>query len=396
MHGQTVAHAMIFPALVRRDGLGSRQTPVMASSTPELIPAGQDAVAAAQRVADEVLFPNAKDVDRSDQIPERNLAALADAGLFGLVGPVSHGGLDVDARSARRAMAAVGSGCGATFFVWVQHHGVVRALRSSPNDALVEVHLGELCAGRALAGTAFAHVRRTGPAAISATRIDGGWRLDGHAPWATSWGAADWFSVAAESGDGELVWSLVPGAGANGVTATALALPVFGATATVALRFDRCVVSDDQVIAVETAEQWRRTDRRHASLGQPAVLGVVERARRLLADERDDDAARAADALAIELAVRWGIDDDLADALAVGDDDATDVIAAASDHRAACLDLARRSTTALLAAVGGRGMDLTHPAQRLAREADFYVIQAQTADGRAATLRSVVAATATD
>ena len=43
----------------------------------------------------------------------------------------------------------------------------------------------------------------------------------------------------------------------------------------------------------------------------------------------------------------------------------------------------------LLAAVGGRGMDLGHPAQRLAREADFYVVQAQTPDGRTATLRSV-------
>ena len=38
---------------------------------------------------------------------------------------------------------------------------------------------------------------------------------------------------------------------------------------------------------------------------------------------------------------------------------------------------------------GGGGMDLSHPAQRLMREADFYVIQAQTADGRAATLRSI-------
>jgi hypothetical protein len=368
----------------------------MASTTSELSPVGRTAVAAAQRVADEVLFPIAQGVDRSDRIPERNLAALADAGLFGLVGPATHGGLDLDARSARRAMAAVGSGCGATFFVWVQHHGVVRALRSSSNEALVEAHLADLCAGRVLAGTAFAHVRRTGPPAISATRVDDGWRLDGHAPWATSWGVADWFSVAAESADGELVWSLVPGAGAHGVTATALALPVFRATATVALRFDGCVVSDDHVIAVESAEQWRQSDRLHASLGQPAVLGVAERARRLLADERDDDAARAADELAVELGVRWGIDDDLLGALGGVGDDVNDVIAAASDHRAACLDLARRSTTALLAAVGGRGMDLSHPAQRLAREADFYVIQAQTTDGRAATLRSVAAATATD
>ncbi|MEM9747297.1 MAG: acyl-CoA dehydrogenase, partial [Actinomycetota bacterium] len=60
----------------------------------------------------------------------------------------------------------------------------------------------------------------------------------------------------------------------------------------------------------------------------------------------------------------------------------------AADHRARCLDVARRSTTALLAAVGGGGMSLTHPAQRLARETEFYVIQGQSADGRAATLRA--------
>ena len=67
-----------------------------------------------------------------------------------------------------------------------------------------------------------------------------------------------------------------------------------------------------------------------------------------------------------------------------------DVLAAASEHRAACLGLAHRSTTALLAAVGGGGMDLSHPAQRLAREAMFYVIQAQTTDGRDAVLRAAM------
>jgi alkylation response protein AidB-like acyl-CoA dehydrogenase len=336
-------------------------------------------------VADEVLFPTAQDVDRADRIPARNLAALADAGLFGIAGPIAVGGLDLDAATARRVMATVGSGCGATFFVWVQHHGVVRTLRGSDNQPLVEAHLADLCAGRSLGGTAFAHVRRSGPPAISATRVDGGWRLDGHAPWATSWGLADWFSIAAESDDGDLVWTLVPGDAPDGVTATPLALPVFGATATVALDFVGCVVPDDRVIAVEPVEAWRIADRRHAAIGQPAVLGVAERAQRLLIEQGDDLAVSAGETLADELEARWGVDSDVLDAMVGGED----VIDAASDHRAACLDLARRATTALLAAVGGRGMDLAHPAQRLAREADFYVIQAQTADGRAATLRSV-------
>ena len=72
-------------------------------------------------------------------------------------------------------------------------------------------------------------------------------------------------------------------------------------------------------------------------------------------------------------------------AIAAGDD----VLHEASDHRARLIWLAKRSSMALLAAVGGRAMDLTHPAQRLAREADFFVIQAQTSDGRASTLRTI-------
>ena len=120
------------------------------------------------------------------------------------------------------------------------------------------------------------------------------------------------------------------------------------------------------------------------------MLGVADRAIRLLRSaQRDanDAAGPTAGALSDELDSTWERDDEVLAALS--ESSSTDsVLAAASEHRAACLGLAQRSTTALLAAVGGGGMDLSHPAQRLAREAMFYVIQAQTADGRSATLRA--------
>jgi alkylation response protein AidB-like acyl-CoA dehydrogenase len=335
----------------------------------------------ARDVADSVLFPRAQDVDRGIAPIGDGLAALAEAGLFGIAGPVAHGGADLGPHDARRVLAEVGSGCGATFFVWVQHHGVVRQLGASTNSELAGSLLGPLCAGTSIAGVAFAHVRRPGPPAIRATRVDGGWRLDGHAPWATSWGIAEWFCVAAESGDGELVWSMIPGDGPDGVTPTALPLPVFASTGTVALSFDGCAVADAEVVTVEDADRWRASDRRRTAVGQPAVMGVAARAIRLLDAIGDDDARGAAGRLLQELDRRW-VDDV---ALVEGESD----VETASDHRAACLQLAHRATVALLAASGGRGMALDHPAQRLAREATFYVIQAQTADGRAAALRSV-------
>ena len=336
----------------------------------------------AHAVADDVLFPAAQDVDRGRRPLGNGLRALADAGLFGIAGPRTHGGLDLTAAAtARRTIAAVGSGCGATFFVWVQHHGVVRTLRASPNGALVDELLAPMCAGEMIAGVAFAHLRRPGPPAIRAERVGDGWRLDGFAPWATSWGIADWFAVAAASDGGDVVWVRMPGHEVAGVTVRPLSLPVLAHTGTVALAFDSFVVDDADVLAVVDLDAWRRNDRAHAAPGQPAVLGVADRAIRLLAEREDSDARDAAARLREQLDVRWRRDDDV-----VG---APESVREASEHRAACLDLARRATTALLAASGGGGMDLAHPAQRLAREADFYVIQAQTADGRSATLRSI-------
>jgi hypothetical protein len=174
---------------------------------------------------------------------------------------------------------------------------------------------------------------------------------------------------------------MIPGDAPAGVTPTELPLPVFASTGTVALSFDGCAVADAEVVTVEDADRWRASDRRRTAVGQPAVMGVAARAIRLLDAIGDDDARDAADRLHQELDRRWA--DDVALVDGAGD------VETASDHRAACLQLAHRSTVALLAASGGRGMALDHPAQRLAREATFYVIQAQTADGRAATLRSV-------
>lgn len=338
----------------------------------------------ARSLADGLLFPDAQDVDRAPLVPKSRLAALADAGLFGIAGPQSHGGSALDRGDAWRTAAALFGGCGATAFVWAQHQGVVRTVARSTNDGVRDGHLAGLCAGTEIAGVAFAHLRRSGPPAIVATRVEGGWRLDGFSPWTTSWGLADWFAIAAESHAGEVVWALL-GADAGGVRADPLALPVFASTGTVTLVFEECVVPDDRVVLIESARDWRAADRLTSAIGAPATVGIAERCIRLLEQVDDAAAVEAAGRLAGEHAAAVARYDALLDAIAGGGD----VLEAASEHRARLIHLAKRSSMALLAAVGGRGMDLAHPAQRLAREADFFVIQAQTADGRTATLRGI-------
>nr|WHW29141.1 hypothetical protein [uncultured bacterium] len=340
----------------------------------------------AAALADTVLAPRAEQVDIDGAIPNSHFQALAEADLFGILGPTEAGGSDVSARTARRTMANIAGGCGSTFFVWAQHHGVVRSLRSSSNDALRSELLQPLCGGDQIAGVAFAHARRVGPPPLRATCVDGGWRLDGFAPWTTSWGIAHRFAIAAETDDGRLVWAMVSAAFTAGIEPQPLPLPVLAPTGTVALQIDGCHVDDGNVIAVMDADAWRAMDRRTASIGSPAVLGVADRAIRLLsgaARSPSDAAVDTGRALQAELDDRWADDDELLPRVL---DFEEDDIVVASAHRARCLELGQRSTTAFLAASGGGGMDLRHAAQRLAREALFYVIQAQTNDGRTGTL----------
>jgi alkylation response protein AidB-like acyl-CoA dehydrogenase len=101
----------------------------------------------ARQLADEVLFTSAMNVDAADRVPSEHFDALAAAGLFGLAGPAAAGGLDVDLATFCNVIEIMASGCLATTFVWLQHHGAVRALAASANSVLAAEWLPQLCAG---------------------------------------------------------------------------------------------------------------------------------------------------------------------------------------------------------------------------------------------------------
>jgi alkylation response protein AidB-like acyl-CoA dehydrogenase len=351
-------------------------------------------LARARQLADELLAPAAERTDRSEIVPRAHLSALAEAGLFGLVAPRDAGGHDVDPPTLRAVLRTLGGGCGATSFVWAQHHGLVGLLRATDNVDLRSRWLPSLASGAMLAGTAFAHVRRAGPPVLRATRTGGGYRLDGEAPWVTSWGMADVYSVAAVTGDDQLVWSAVPAPDdpsepeARLVPSPPLALAVMGATSTVRLRFDGLFVPDADVVSALRLALWRDRDRPRVACLNPSALGVADRSLALLASHDDDAAATARSALAEELRACEEVVEACAAAVDAGRGD----IGSSSRARAWGLDLARRSADALAAASGGTAMQLDHPAQRLVREAAFYVVQAQDDAGRSATLQRLGAA----
>jgi alkylation response protein AidB-like acyl-CoA dehydrogenase len=128
---------------------------------------------AAERLADEVLFPAALATDRSDVVPVELLDALAASGLYGLSGPASAGGLEADFPTVCAVIEALASGCLTTTFVWVQHlGGVIEAAKSERARSRVgraPVPRRAACRARA---------RRCGARPAAAGRASDGRRLD--------------------------------------------------------------------------------------------------------------------------------------------------------------------------------------------------------------------------
>ena len=360
-------------------------------------PSLTEALERASAVADDVLFPRAQETDRAPSVPSENLRALRDAGLLGLHGPPDvPGGLGADHAAGRPVLEAVAGGCGATSFVWAQHHGAVRRVRAGDGPAR-PTWLPRLCDGSTLAGIGFAYLRRPGPPAVRAERSANGWRIDGEAPWITGWGLIDVLIVMARAADGSVLTAAIdrPGERRELHAGDPQALAVMGATRTVSLAFDGLEVGDDDVVGVLDHAGWDRRDRVGSSMPAPAPLGIADRAIGLLSERASaPSVGDAASTLSAMLADRRRVADEVARSVvasaSAADAEFDEAIADGARERDRGLDLARRATDVLVAASGGGAISLSHPAQRLSREATFFLIQAQTADLRRATMHRLV------
>ena len=127
-------------------------------------------------------------------------------------------------------------GCLATTFVWLQHHGAVRALSASANSALAAEWLAPLCAGSLRAGVALGGAR-PGLPLLRARPAPGGYLFDGTAPWVTGWDMIDLVHTLARDEVGNLVAALLPAVASASLAADRLQLAAVNASRTVELRF---------------------------------------------------------------------------------------------------------------------------------------------------------------
>ncbi|MFC9251673.1 acyl-CoA dehydrogenase family protein [Amycolatopsis thailandensis] len=319
-----------------------------------------DPVARAQALADDLLFPAATEVDLKGEVPSSHFDALAAEGFYGLAAPQEAGGPGVDLPTIVGVLEALAGGCLSTMFTWVQHHGLVAGLSATDRADLRERYLPALLKGELKAGAAFAAVIPT-PPRLRAERVEGGYLLDGEAPFVSGWGVIDLLQLCARDGD-TVISAAVDAVAAEGVEVQPLDLVAAQGTSTVHLGFTRCFVADERVYGKTPHAEFVAGNTFPSRLNGCAPLGLAARAARLIDDLGKADVAAG---IRVEIdAVRGRLDAGLADPPSL------------PPARAAGAELAFRAAGALVAANGSTSvLGGRHP-QRLVREATFLLVAA--------------------
>jgi alkylation response protein AidB-like acyl-CoA dehydrogenase len=304
----------------------------------------------ATEYADEVLSPAAMSVELTRQIPAAQLDALAALGLYGLAGPVDAGGADIDYPTACRVIEILASGCLSTTFVWLQHHGAVRAVALSQDSGLRERWLRPLCEGRRRAGVALAGAM-PGPPALRARRADGGYVFDGFSPWVTGWGLIDTLYTAARDDDDNVIWALLDTGPADELSVEPVDLVAVMASQTVRANLHKYFVPDERVTKLMPLREWQVIDAQGLRTNGSLALGIVARCCALLGPGPFGDQLVSA---------RHALD--------------AATVATMPAARAAAAELAMRAACALVVAGGSGSILGDSEPQRLVREAAFLLV----------------------
>jgi alkylation response protein AidB-like acyl-CoA dehydrogenase len=304
-------------------------------------------VAVARRLAGQLLAPAAAEVDATGVLPRGHLDALADAGLYGLVGPPRAGGLDADGTTLAAVVEELAAGDLATAFVWLQHHGVVGRLAATGSHPDL---LADLCAGRRRAGIALQAATRPDAAPVTLRREGGDLVLDGAVPWVTGWELVDVVLVAARDGE-DVAFVLVDAVVGPGLGVVPQSLVAVQASATVELRLTGHRVPAGRLLGSTPLAQVRAGDAAGLRLNGSLALGLVRRCCRLVGPSPLDGELAA---------VRARLD-------AAGP-------AELPAARAEAATLAHRASGALAVATGSASVRVGSVAERTAREALFLLV----------------------
>jgi alkylation response protein AidB-like acyl-CoA dehydrogenase len=331
----------------------------------------------------DVLEKRAGEADSSSTWPTASWDALRRCGALGWIIPREFGGSGLDPLELLEGYQRLAGACLTSCFLLSQRDSACRRLRDSGHEALCRELLPPLASGQRFATVGLAqlttsrqHVRPV----LTARLEDGGVRLDGVMPWVTGAPQADHFLTGVVLDDGRQMLLVVPRDAAGMSVGPPMELMALEGSLTAEVRC-RDVRLESKWILAGPAERVLAGGRGAGGLETSGLaLGLAKSAISYLQKEAEKRAEWQN--RATKCAENWqALQEQLRRLAREGAD-----THAASHLRAKVNTLVLRATQFALAAAKGTGFVRSHPAQRWARQALFFLVWSCPAPALDATL----------
>ena len=159
-------------------------------------------------IVDEIgpgMAARAERYDREASFPFENYADMRKAGLLGLCVPEKYGGRGADLRTYAIVSATIGKYCGATALTFNMHAcstlwpGILADEQRTEHEHYRQLHFKRVVEDGAVYAQPFsegsAAAAGKAPFGTLATKVDGGWKINGRKIFASLSGAADYYGV---------------------------------------------------------------------------------------------------------------------------------------------------------------------------------------------------------
>jgi alkylation response protein AidB-like acyl-CoA dehydrogenase len=318
------------------------------------------------------------ELETADAWPGQQFDLLAKAGVLGWVIPPEYGGNKVDLRELTIGYERLSAACLTTAFVLTQRNGACQRIAGCENEALKSELLPDLCAGKTFATVGISHLttsrQHLRTPAIQVEQQGSRLKFDGTIPWVTGARHADYILTGGTFADGRQVLAVIPTAAANVSILPPPRMLALNASQTGAVKLDGVEI-DERFLIAGPAEAVMKlgVGGGTGSLSTSALaLGTAAGALELLREEaeRRPDLQEVFESIAAER-------DDAAAAmleLSRGGTINTPPPHSAEEIRRRSNSIVLRATQAYLAASKGAGFVAGHPAERLVREAMFFLV----------------------
>lgn len=314
----------------------------------------------------------AQRLDQSGQWPEEDLRILTKLGAMRWAIPMECGGEDLSAIELHFRYEAIASASLSTALVISQRDSAISMIDTAEAwprrcELLQQLSNNQVMATIGIAQLTTSH--QSGPPALLATRVAGGWKLQGIIPWSTGAAHCDYVVAGAATEDGQQILFVLPMKLANVLAQPPLPLVALRSSWTSQVSCDGAIIEDSWVLQ-GPAMKVLGNRKRALPVGQSFLaLGLCSAALDLIA-AHDSPAARTANERFTEQFNR--IRQEILDYCSPGRE--AEVAANAGRLRGVCNDLAVRLTEVCVALYKGSSLLADHPAQRLAREAMFLLV----------------------